>query len=629
MSLRGDIQHLDLTRELENFRDARIAQLATRQEIPPYLTRNVLSVVLDEPEEGLQRIENEDPNLTDARVGYAVRIRAVFDSMVHDELTQLRTSTEERGAKIEAWLSSCLDNNFDLFWAILDSACRLPAIVEVNNPLEYLDFMEELTLGFIRVFQKHPDRARLYEEIERRSKQKPPKAHDKSFLGAAIPDAFEHFEHFADACRKVPDARLLFQILIQELQRLTHEATHGGPDKEGKQKAYPVASSRMGWVTLFPILQENYPQLRVHTTTHEYLSMILNREDFDVVEGKSEEELIASFREALRIDTREGCPSLILMASVRRTGERVDVNRIMRTLRAEFPHTLFAIDGAQDHLIYSEADAVFYSKRFGATGTGVMMLSNHFSEDIHERCEARQGIQLADLAKTVAAFRCERRPLHFASLLSNLQDTPTIWNFVGGGSYMEQESRKTAAYVAGDPNLSAHFDVSYSSESRDEDNPNIWLSSRTIALHLKPESALSLPELARRMAGPPYEFQIDWISTESLPDFKVLSQMSQEPYSKEHCEKFFQTIVNFQTRSRPTYLTEMLTLPEVFNGTATFDRETYERQCRYLVASSKRQNLIRFHIDISKSPEAIRRCLVALSDVTSAFLSQVAETPSS
>lgn len=598
--------------ELLDRLDAQVAQRASRATIhlPEYDLRGVY--LLDTPSPDSLRVIEDDPTLRDARSGFHAELQHVFDEMVHASFQDLRLITEQRGVAIETWLAEHLHTSFELFWGVLESACRMPETVHPENLLEFLDFMEELALGFIHAFQNHPDCLALFQRISTYSLAKPSRQDENVFLGASIPQVHELFEHFAEGCRRLHDERAVFSALAKELNRLAEDSS------DGKQKGYPAATARTGWMMFFSFLKERFPQLKVHTTSHEYLPMILNNTDFSIVHGKKEAGLITGFLTDIAEAQRRGMTSVVFLASVRRLGERIDVNKIMEAIRQKYPDTIFIIDAAQDHLVYPDAHAVFYSKRFGATGTGMMMVAKSLGDTIHAQCTLQHGLQLRDLATTVAAFRCERKRVHFASRLQALLYTPTLWNFTGKGSYIDEQCQKVACAVATDPNLSRHFTPAYYPDLVDAANPHPWRSSRTVALHLRENSSISLEEFARRLKDH-HEIQIDWISPELLPDFEELRALATLPYSKEQCRLLCDRILTFQQRSRPTYITEMPALPEVFNRTASMNPSLYRRQVQHLLTSIKRQNVIRLHLSIAKSPAAIDRCLAAVRSVAGSF----------
>lgn len=595
----------DIVDRLEAFRGTRVLAARSAGQVLPHLAPAPLSVVLGD---AALEDQEEDPNLEDARQGYQERIRTVFDGMIHGLLTELRNETEDRESRIRETLKEHLNVSFELFWGTLEAACRMPLEVKLENPLEYLDFMEELSMGFIKAYQEHPDRARLRAQIATRAAQKPPKSDDKTFRGASTPKPFPLFRQFAEACGQIPDGHRAFSALYLALKEVAETAT------SGLQRAQPVESCQVGWDALLGALKARHPNLKVHTSTQEYLGMVKDSTDFGVVDGRSEEELIAAFDQALEADEAANRVSVVLLGSVRRTGERIDVDTIHKALKAKHPNMIFVVDGAQDHLMYPEVDVALYSKRLGATGTGLMFLSQaRFDDAFYESFNLRHGVNISSIASTLAALRCERRERHFASPLADLQNTPTLWEFVGGGNYIEYESEKVVAHVVDDPQLSQHFEATYSTEELDEGNPHIWRSSRNIALRLKSPSPLSLKTVTNKMKERGY--YLDWISIKEVPEFLELLDLSTAPYSEEQCQRFFEAILKFQHGPHVTYVTEMLSLPEVFNGTAGHDQETYERQVAYLRESGGRQNMIRFLIDITKSHDAIHACLNALSEV--------------
>lgn len=600
----------NLLHDLDAFRAVRVTAASAQGELPPHLRHEPLSMVLGDA----QLEEETDPNVADACIGYKARIEALFDQRAHEVLRDLREPAdlaggETREARIQTVLQEFLSTNFDLFWGLLESAVRMNVEVKLEAPLEYLDFFEELSIGFIKAYQAHPDREGLKQKIAARAAKHPAKTADKSFRGASTPKPFPLFQEFAEASGRIPDGHAAFRALYDALQELSETAT------SGKQRAQPMESCQVGWEALLNALKDVHSPLRVHTSTQEYLGMIKDPKDFHVVEGRSEDELIASLNRALEEDKEAGRTPVILLGSVRRTGERVDVNRIHKTLKAAHPSLIFVIDGAQDHFMYPDADAALYSKRLGATGTGLMFLSkDRFNDGFYERFNLRHGVHIGTIATTLAALRCERRERHFANPLSDLRSTPSLWEFVGGGNYIEYESEKVVERVNNDPHLSPHFTACHSPEVADADNPTLWRASRNIALRLKEGSTLSLRELTTELKNQGY--YMDWISIKEVADFQALLDLSTQPYSEAHCREFFDAILRFQNGPYVTYVTEMLSLPEVFNGTAAHDEETYRRQVEYMQAAAGRQNMIRLLIDITKSHDAVQTCLSALSETT-------------
>ena len=126
---------------------------------------------------------------------------------------------------------------------------------------------------------------------------------------------------------------------------------------------------------------------------------------------------------------------------------------------------------------------------------------------------------------------------------------------------------------------------------------------------------MDLGEFAHKLRDD-FGIQVDWFSLSSMDGYDELMELASQPYSVANCGKLFRFLKNFQKRTDvKTYLTEMLTIPEVFHPEQKLpnDRDTYERQVSHLRASAKRQEIIRILIDISMSSEDIDRLISAFS----------------
>ncbi len=547
-----------------------------------------------------------------------------LSGIAHQELGKICQEHEAGEPRLKALkqeLTECLNGSFELFWGALEALVREPIPLNPENPLDYLAVNEDLALAFIQTAQEHSgDRDNLTQKIDDQCS-----AHDRTdinnFRGASIPNPVPLFEKFGLLSKAIGGSHEhnIFGKLMAALRDLVTEATGD------QQVGFFTPGARKGWLAAFNALRRQHPNLRIYGTPHEYLAMLQDRDHCRVVDsdisqnGDPEGESEISQRLLEAISGEEGLVDqpIVFLSSMRRTGQRVDVNRIMKEIRAEVPSVLFVVDAAQDHYMYPDADIVLYSKRFGGTGTGIMMLKkDSISKEVLRAMAIQEGVNIQLLASTVAGLRCERQPTHFANCLKDLTATPALWNFRGGGTYIDRQATRIAEAISDTPVLNEHFTVSYDDEEPDEANPNLWKSSRIIGLHQKQTSDLDLAKLCLH-AEQHGNIQLDWIAPTMEPECETLLDLASQPYSRENCRRLCDGILEFQTTTKPTYFTEMIALPEVFNGAAPMSRDTFERQKEYFLQSIARQNMIRLYIDIQMHVTDIDRLLSSLTSAVS------------
>jgi hypothetical protein len=518
-----------------------------------------------------------------------------------------------RRQELQKELTDCLNNNFELFWGALEAVIRKGIPSTDKFVLDYLDCNEDLALAFINAARKSkhsPENVRQLIEDQCSLHTRTPVG---NFRGASIPNPVALFGEFGRICDRLNSSHSenVFGTLMTALQELGREATGG------EQELFFSPGARKGWLAAFNALQKSYPTLRVYGSPHEYLAMLQDRDNCRVVAGGIEEkegelDLSKNILDSIAGESGLVGQPVVFLSSVRRTGKRVDINRIMKEIRAEAPDVIFVVDAAQDHYMYPGADIVLYSKRFGGTGTGLVMIKKDtIHPKVRQAMAVQEGVNTQLLAATVAGLRCERQKVHFANKLQELVQTPEIWSFKNGGSYIKKQADKIVGAVSADAVLGDHFVPCYDPEEADEANPRLWKSSRIITLHQRPSSGINLQKLAEIVEQ--QGIHLDWISPELEPEFEqYLIHMGELPYSRDNCRCFCDALLEFQTVTKPTYFSEMIVLPEVFNGTAPMSEELYERQRAYLKESLSRQNMIRLYIDIQMNNEDIEKMLSAL-----------------
>lgn len=575
-------------------------------------------------ESTLEDNDDLDPVIAMTRRGVRDSFLGSLAKIVHERMAEICSLTEpgeKRREALKQELRECLAGSFELFWGTLEALVRDPLPLDPKRPLDYLATNEDLALAFIQTAQESPQIDNLNQRIGEQCSRHPRRPIN-NFRGASIPNPIPLFEQFGLQCKEISGSHEhnVYGALMTALAELTQEAT------QDKQTAYFTPGARKAWLSVFDVLRKRYPSLRVYGTPHEYIAMLQDRNYCRVVDGdlegeSDEDELKISQRllEAMSGDTLREQP-VVFLSSVRRTGKRIDVNRIMGEIRREFPNVIFVVDAAQDHYMYPDADIVLYSKRFGGTGTGLIMLKkDSIPPEIQRAMTIQEGVNIQLLASTVAGLRSERQSVHFANRLQNLITTPGLWEFRGGGTYIDQQSSRIAQSIADDPYLSEHFEVEFSEEKPDVANPNLWKSSRVVTLRKKPHSSLDLEKLCQKIEQQD-GLHLDWISPANEEEFKEIMALAGKPYTRDNCHHLCEMILDFQTTTKPTYFTEMIALPEVFNGAVPMSEDTFRRQIEYFTKSIERQSMIRLYIDLQMNSEDIDRLLSALSSAVTSSL---------
>lgn len=586
------------------------------------------------------RETGQDLIVENLRTSFRTALLSRIDAVVHDELRQIqKLETSARKQAVKDFLKDCLDKSFELFWGTFKSMCRLPDELDPENPEDLLVFNEDIALGCIETVSERQDSAEIYKKIrcQTNGSRANQRKSIKFFRGASVPDAFPLFEKFAALCSANEVKYEVFGKLLAKFEAIVEKATGG------KQKGYPIPGVLGGWRWFILYLDcFAYGALRqpIFVTQFEYLPMLVGQSmrAFYVVYGKTEEEIsnsikwmIANSQNPKNEEEIYSADRIVLMTSVRRDGQRVDVNKIMQEVKAQYPTTHFIIDGAQDHMLYPDADCVFYGKRFGGTGTGVMMVAKDLKGGdertvaplntlVHKDMKLQSGFHVQNLARTFATLRCEFSALHFANDFRDLLESPDLWHFRGGGTYIDRQVDKIRKFADSHPSFSRNFEVVVSHD------PGQWKSGRIITFRQQKNSNIDVKHVAEVLKT--HGIQVDWFSLKQLEGYDDLLSAAREPYSFNRSGEFLTKLMRFQAQHF-NYLTHsMLSTADVFNwmqyayresqfkcGDVFLNEETmYMNQLDYFQYVIKKQEAIRILIDVRMTEEDIDSFLEIFND---------------
>lgn len=560
--------------------------------------------------------EESEAAIRQLRIGFRTELLVQLDTLVAEQLSEISGVEDrtERQEAIRAWINDLLSSSFELFWGTLESLARIPEQVDPKALQKYLEMNEDLGLTLIEVVRKHADGDKVRQKINCQIDSGGVQCREpvKDFRGASVPTPLPLFKRFADLCEQEDTKHPVFNTLHDDLNQLCRVATNG------RFSCYPIASvlDRFEYLCNLPGIGD-----RILAANNGYVPMLFDKGKFTLLPSSTEDEII---RYALG-EITVGCDNaqdeqeaqrIVFLTSVQRDGKRINVDKIMAKVRERCPKTIFIIDGAQDHVLYPEADCVLYGKRMGGTGTGMIMFSDtQFGRKFREAFRLKRGYRVEDIARTFAAFRCETAPYHFANHWSDLMKSKDLWNFQGRGTYIDVQCGRIGDFVRAHPELDEHFVVQVSQEPTDE----TWKSSRIVTFRQKLNSNLNLEGFCNAMQV--QGFQINWFSLELVPEFQRLLEMSEQPSGRDNCKTFFAAIMGFQHRNFDYIVNEMLVLPEVYNGVdLPYGAETcYRQQVQHLKDSAKRQRCIRILIDNRMIPDDIDGLLEAMAQTAHSF----------
>lgn len=563
----------------------------------------------------------ENPNVVSSMAGdFRGRLIKSLNRTVREEIDAIcgnHSPGEDRQIALRQLLTHCLDEGFEVFWGVLEVLDRSPLQVETADPIDFLQRNEDLFLAFVQTVQGHSSlqewRLRIERSVVSRSYFL-----NLSFKGASVPMERPLFKVFGQACGELRKQTYLF--LIAALDSIAAEAT------DGLQRAYLSSEGASNtWLSLINYLRHR-ANVRVYSTTGAYLPMIPHdqreSENFVIVEDHDDTTLIAFLIAAIQARAGEDARPIVFLPTVFRTGQRLDIPRIMQEVQAACPSpkVLFALDAAQDHYFYPDADIVIYSKRFGDSGMGMLMLREDLPPEmgLSDHACVKGGLNIEHLARMVAAWRCERQPVHVASRVQDLRRVASLWHFSGRGTYIDRQASAISQYFEQDSVLKAHFEVEFSSEPEDlPGNLHPWKSSRILVLRRRKSSNLDLLALNERLVA--LGIEVDCFSLGSLRSFRHLRNLAKDRYSPQKARKLFEAIFNFQNTTDSSQLLEMVSLPKVYNGGEP-TRDLYLRQRAALKAAAERQTLFRVHIDVTHTEEDIHEFLGRFSRATAAQL---------
>ena len=378
---------------------------------------------------------------------------------------------------------------------------RLPDELDPQDPEDYLAFNEDIALACVEMVRNYKQRKEIHKKIDAQivGHHNPQRKPITFFRGASVPDTFPLFERFGDLCSSNDVKYGVFGKLYKGLGDVIYKATGG------KQRGYPISGVLQGWIEFFTCidnirLHESYTgdKKPIITTQHEYFPMTKRVRKPVVVAGDSEDEIASAIFSELMSDSDDRYKrQIVLMASVHRDGHRLNVDKIMDYILAHFPETCFVIDAAQDHILYPDAHCVLYGKRFGGTGTGVIMFGKNLPEEVIDEYHFDAGFNTRDLAHTFAAIRCEFAPVHFANDFRDLLTSKDLWHFRGGGTYIDSQVEKIKYFATANKQINDNFETATSPDP--PANPAPWKSSRVISFRRLPDSKIDIESLARRL----------------------------------------------------------------------------------------------------------------------------------
>jgi len=595
MALAEAVQNAISRQVEESTKDSLFREMFTSQ-----FSGRIHALLVDSPPE-------DDSDFNNWLIGVREKVLKVVDSEVVreiDEICHSQDAGESRIRVLTEAFNACLDISFEMFWGMLESIVRMNPAINLKQPTDFQARNKDIALAFVETVKTRPNSGNLHCRIQ---EHHAPESRKTFFRGAAVPRAYPLFQKFSELCN---DQNIVFKIyepLLTEFVRLCEKAS------DGQQNGYPTSGTRDGWEKLLAVLEKQHQgKIHVITTQHEYLPMIdLKGTAVTVVDSGDPGKIAANVKAALATCLEDEQP-VVLISSVRRTGERIDVDSIMREIKSEYPNAICVIDSAQDYAMHdpAAADVVSYSKRYCGSGAGVLMISKTLDMLLGNPFKIKSGISLAQLAVAVASLKCAVDEEHFANDLAELLTKPKLWLYDGKGVHIKKWADAITERIG-----QLGVTVSSSPDPEDDFNENIWRQSRVISLSGLDVSPKDLAEKLER----DYDIQVCWFCPRLIAGFDEIAALASRDYSAENCSEFFERLRKFQSGPASTYLLEMLTLPEVFNGDCECNEDTFNRQRDYLFESAKRQEIIRILIDITMSGEDLDHFISAFSSTLSSL----------
>ena len=108
----------------------------------------------------------------------------------------------------------------------------------------------------------------------------------------------------------------------------------------------------------------------------------------------------------------DGSPLIFFTASVNRIGTYVDMESVARSVKKLYPEIHVWVDASQDSRAIPSADIVWYSKRFGESGQGLVAVRKDRYEHSISVFAIQSGYDLAHLAHLTAVLHaCAQQDL--------------------------------------------------------------------------------------------------------------------------------------------------------------------------------------------------------------------------
>ncbi len=255
----------------------------------------------------------------------------------------------------------------------------------------------------------------------------------------------------------------------------------------------------------------------------------------------------------------DNAPIVLLVSSQMRIGGKMlDTKKIAELVETENQKNAgdgrsryhLWLDASQDSRVIKEGDIVFYSKRHGGTGGGMVLARKatypEDSQDIKEAFRTRSGYDLKYIPRIVAALFCIDKKI--GHKFANLLDPKTIglWYFSGKGTFLEKEIEKAAdaIRVGG---LNKLFTMEASLPASDSGQWRIDTIVR-ISTTEKGHETLDLKQLEQNLKSLNVNvssFNLEHLEgTEGNPKFSELMEMlGREPFD---CAVFIEAVKKFQ-----------------------------------------------------------------------------------
>ncbi len=447
---------------------------------------------------------------------------------------------EKRKEKMKCDMERIYVAGHEVFFIFISALGRIDFPLHRDNLLFPLELEFDIFREAVKVVQAQPDFEKWVSYVQDHCEENR-ESEEGAYLKAGLPKRSEKLTKFHGQVQDFLGQHYSdekFSILLagfKETLRRTFGPNYEGYYTYGTTNAFRALQDRF-WKT--------YPQAKLYYTPYEYLKMphlvvrdrreVIDMEDLDM----SEDEIVAQVFRKSEMEQAQGKnddPVVILVSSEFRAGKRkLDIHRLSVLIEAKNKELgkkryHLWIDAAQDNRFFVHdddpdynpgntnlyvGDAVFFSKRIGGTGKGLVLLNKNTypseSDIAYGMSEGSGGgINEGHLIDIMGNLFLERTKI--AHQLRDLVRISGLWRFTGKGKFLDSEVQKAQDLMKELPHLSRYFVF----ETQDVPQSDYeWQVHRILRLKRNRGSNMDVEGLVKRLGD--QEFKVEGFSVWGL-----------------------------------------------------------------------------------------------------------------